>query len=122
MASSEIFSRLGTLVLDSARVIIIVCVIPGRVSCVPSAAADARNDVTPGTTIDSTSSFSNSSICSLIAPYTAGSPSCNLITVFPFFEFFKSKSKISSRTSFAASCFLPFLLYFKISGGIKEPE
>ena len=42
--------------------------IPGKVSCVPSAAADAKNDVTPGTTIDSTSSFSKLSICSLIAP------------------------------------------------------
>jgi hypothetical protein len=67
---------------------IIVCVIPGRVSCVPSAAADARNDVTPGTTIDSTPSFSKLSICSLIAPYTAGSPSCNLITVLPFLGIF----------------------------------
>jgi len=27
---------------------IIVCVTPGSVSCVPSAAAEARNDVTPG--------------------------------------------------------------------------
>ena len=62
------FSLLGTLVRDSARVMIIVCVIPGKVSCVPSAAADAKNDVTPGTTIDSISSFSKLSICSLIPP------------------------------------------------------
>ena len=31
-------------------------------------AADAKNDVTPGTTIDSIPSFSKLSICSLIAP------------------------------------------------------
>ena len=55
----EIFSRFGTLVLDSALVMIIVWVTPGSVSWVPSAAAEAKNAVTPGTTIDSIPFFLN---------------------------------------------------------------
>jgi len=46
----------------------IVCVTPGNVNCVPSAAAEAKNAVIPGTTIDSIHFFPKFSICSLIAP------------------------------------------------------
>ena len=67
-ASSEIFSRFGTFVRFSALVMIIVCVTPGSVSCVPSAAAEARNDVTPGIISESIFSLERLSICSRIAP------------------------------------------------------
>ena len=47
-ASFATASSSETLVRFSARVTMIVCVTPGRVSCAPRAAADARNEVTPG--------------------------------------------------------------------------
>jgi hypothetical protein len=49
-------------------VTIIVCVTPGSVNCIPSAAAEAKNAVTPGTTTDFIPFFSKLSICSLMAP------------------------------------------------------
>ncbi len=68
------------------------------------------------------SSFCKLSICSFIAPYIVGSPSCNLTTSFSFLAFLFKISKISSLTSFAALKSLPFLQNFRIGYVIKEPE
>ena len=125
LASPAMLSASGTFVRDSALVIMMVCVTPGSVSCVPRAADDARNDVTPGTTTDLMPLFASSSICSLMAPYMAGSPSCRRSTVFfpsaeaPLYRI----SDISSLTSPDASCSSAFLPAIAIMGsGMSDPE
>ena len=123
LASPATPSRSGTAVLDWALVSMMVCVTPGSVSCVPSAQAAARNAVTPGTTTHLTPAPSSASICSLMAPYIVGSPSCSRTTVPPPAAPSLSASVISSRTIPEASCMAaPPRHMPSMAGGMSEPE
>ena len=113
----------GTAVRDGALVSIIVCVTPGSVSCAPSEAAAARNDVTPGTTLHLTPPASSASVCSRRAPYTAGSPSWRRTAVRPPAAPPRSASVISSRTIPDASRMAaPSRHMASIAGGTSDPE
>lgn len=73
----------GTGVLPSILVMMTVCDTSGRVNSFFTAAAEAQNEETPGTTSYGIPSASSLLICSFMAPYIDGSPVCTRTTFLP---------------------------------------
>ena len=98
-----------------------VWVTPGRVSWVRRAAVDASMAVTPGTMAHATPFSSRLSICSRMAPYMVGSPSCSRTVTSPRDAASYSISVICSRTIPDASCSVPPHIS-SMGRGISDPE
>ncbi len=96
-ARSSRRSPSGTLVRPSARVRITVCDSSGKVSSLPSAAAAAVKEETPGTISYSIPSASKRRICSATEPKIDGSPVCTRATSSPASRAARQISTISSR-------------------------